>query len=108
MRISDWSSDVCSSDLSKVDPVGQSSIESWSTALRFFRETHGTSKPGEITRKLVTEWLERMAPRPSRLHSAERNVPLRELVARFAVRRDVARISRTSSNARRVGHVCAR
>src|SRR3546814_6116280 len=83
---------------SKVDPVGQSSIESWSTALRFFRETHGTPKPGEITRKMVTEWLELMAQRPPRLHREERNVPLRELVAWYADRRDVERLSSKTPN----------
>src|SRR3546814_14007316 len=29
MRISDWSSDVCSSDLSAVDPLGAGQVDAW-------------------------------------------------------------------------------
>lgn len=69
--------------------IGQSTQEASQTALRFFRETHGTLRPASITKAIVTEWLDLLAQRPSKLPKAERALTLRTLVAKCEGRQDV-------------------
>lgn len=60
--------------------IGVSTKEGAATALRFFRETHGTPTPAKITRAMVAEWLNLMEQRPSRLTINHRALPLRDVV----------------------------
>src|SRR3546814_3834535 len=47
MRISDWSSDVCSSDL--LDPVGDEAAFAWSRVLQFLRERGAAAAAAAVT-----------------------------------------------------------
>lgn len=83
--------------------IGASTKESSTTALRFFRETHGSPTPAKITRAMVAEWLDLMAERPAKLPPAQRALPLRDVVQRYAGRDDVPRLSAKTYN----GHASA-
>lgn len=63
--------------------IGESTKESASTALRFFREVYGTPMPGKITRAMVSEWVDLLAQRPSRLPKSQWATPLRRIVALY-------------------------
>jgi hypothetical protein len=69
---------------SKASPVGHSTASSWSAALRFFKEVHGTPTPDQITRLMVSEWIELLAQRPAMLPKTDRGLALRPLVAKYA------------------------
>lgn len=73
--------------------IGQSTKEAARTALRFFRETHGKLRPNAITKAVVTEWLDLLAMRPSKLPKAERALALRKLVAMYDGRDDTPRLN---------------
>ncbi len=63
--------------------IGPSTKQASMTALRFFREAFGPLPPHKITKALVSEWLDLMEARPSKVAADERNMPLRELVERY-------------------------
>lgn len=69
---------------SRIDAVGVPTAQAWRTALRFWREAHGDVGWSEITRRMVSEWLDLLAQRPSRLPVRHRTLPLRELCALYA------------------------
>jgi len=75
------------------NPMTETTKEGVRTALRFFRETHGTPTPAEITRAMVHDWLDLVAQRPARVPLADRRVPLPELVEKYHDRPEVARLS---------------
>lgn len=79
---------------SKVSPLGQSTIQSWSTALRFFSEVHGNPPVNSIDRRMVSEWLELLAQRPAAVPKAGRNLTLAELAARHEGDEEITRVSR--------------
>jgi integrase len=62
------------------------------SALRFLKEVHGELTPNEVTKAVVSEWLDLLAKRPSKLLGPDRNLKLRELVKRYEGR-DVPRMS---------------
>lgn len=78
---------------SALEPIGPSTISSWSTALRFWREVHGTPAVNTIDRLMVTEWLELLRQRPAKLDKPERKLPLREVIERYEERSEVERVS---------------
>lgn len=82
--------------------IGESTKESAATALRFFRETHGTPTPAKITRSMVSSWLDLLAERPARLPHKHRDMPLRDVVALYKDQ-EVARLSPKTYN----GHAAA-
>lgn len=69
---------------SKIEPVKHSTVSQWNSALRFFREAHGTPSTSTVTRQMVTEWLELLAQRPSKLPASECGLPLRDVAALYA------------------------
>jgi len=73
--------------------IGQSTQEAARTALRFFRETHGYLRPAAITKAIVTEWLDLLAQRPSKLPKADRSLKLRTVVAKYMDRDDIPRLN---------------
>lgn len=74
-------------------PMSATTKESVRTALRLFRETHGSPSPDEITRRMVADWLDLLAQRPSKLPPEHRATPLPQLVALYRERNDVPRLS---------------
>jgi integrase len=74
-------------------PMSETTKEGVRTALRLFRETHGTPRPGEITRAMVSDWLDLLVQRPSKLPIADRAAPLPGLVEKYRDRPDVPRLS---------------
>jgi integrase len=72
--------------------IGAATKQASRTALRSFRETHGTPLPSKITKAVVTEWLNLLAKRPARLAAADRKLSLRDLVARYEGR-DVPKLT---------------
>lgn len=83
--------------------IGASTRQSAATALRFFREVCGTPTPSKITRAMVSEWLDIMAERPSRLPERHRHLPLRDLVELYRGRSEVPRLTPKTFN----GHASA-
>ncbi|HEX7820955.1 MAG TPA: hypothetical protein VF463_10090 [Sphingobium sp.] len=83
--------------------IGASTKESSATALRFFRETHGTPTPAKITRAMVSDWLDLLAQRPAKLPKAQRDLPLRSVVELYDGLGDVPRLSPKTFN----GHASA-
>lgn len=77
----------------KTAPVSATTKESVRTALRFFRETCGTPTPTQITRAMVSDWLEMLAQRPSSLPKDQRGLPLPKLVDLYREEHDVPRLS---------------
>lgn len=74
-------------------PLGHATISSWSTALRFFREVHGQPLTTMITRKHVTEWIELLAQRPSKVPKCDQKLSMKALAEKYATS-DVPRMSR--------------
>lgn len=70
------------------------------TSLRFLREVHGTPTPSELTREAVTELLDLMAQRPSKLPVSERDLSLSELAERYRDQPDVPRMSGRTQDVR--------
>ncbi len=79
-------------------PVSVTTQQAARTALRFLREAHGLIKPAALTRKAVTEWLDLLAQRPFPIPRNERQLPLRELAARYANRPKTPRLSAETLN----------
>lgn len=77
----------------KADPIGRPTQESWRTALRQWSETYGDLQADNITRRIVSEWLDLLAQRPTGLPRKLEQVPLPELVARYATDKQVRRLS---------------
>ena len=75
------------------NPISATTREGVRTALRLFRETHGTPAPDEITRAMVAEWLDLLVQRPAKIAKEERGIPLRQLVERYKPRQDAPRLS---------------
>ena len=67
--------------------------DSITTALRYFKEVHNDPTPQEITRRMVTEWLDLMAQRPAPLRGIEKVLTLPELATRYKGRHEVGRMS---------------
>ncbi len=63
------------------------------TALRFFKEAHGEPVPDAISRTLVSEWLDLISKRPTRLPKAQLSMPIRQLVERYKGHPEVPRMS---------------
>ncbi len=86
--------------------VSASTRESSATALRFFRETHGSPTPAKITRDMVNEWLDLLAQRPARLPATQRALPLRDLVDLYQGQDDVKRLTAKTydGHTTRAGH----
>ena len=78
---------------SPTNPASPTTKEAVRTALRFFRETHGTPSPSAINRALVADWLELLVQRPAKLLGHEVRLPLPQVVALYADRPDVARLA---------------
>ena len=83
--------------------IGPSTRQSTNTALKLFREAHGTPTPAKITRSMVSGWVDLMAERPAKLPKVQRDMPLREVVAAYADLKDVPRLSANTYN----GHASA-
>ncbi|WP_324806599.1 hypothetical protein SH584_09465 [Sphingomonas sp. LY29] len=73
---------------------GPSTKQSWRTALRYFRETHGDLLPAQITRRHASELADQLALAPVKraVKSKERVWPLSKLVEAYAGK-DVQRLS---------------
>lgn len=76
-----------------VATLGEGVREHVRTALRYLREVHGSPKPAQVTRAAVTELLDIMAQRPSKLRGTERALTLSELAERYKDRPDIPRMS---------------
>lgn len=74
-------------------PMSATTKEAVRTGLRFFREVHGTPTPDEITRRMVADWLDLLAQRPSKLSKNEAGLPLPEVISRYADRPEVPRLT---------------
>jgi integrase len=72
--------------------IGPSTQEASRTALRFFREVHGELTPRQITRRHAAELKNLLLQSPARRPWSERELPLPELVKRYASRTDVPRL----------------
>ncbi len=83
--------------------IGVSTKQSATTALRLFREACGSPTPAKITRAMVSDWLDLMAQRPRQLSKRQGGLALREVVALYGERSDVARLSPKTYN----GHASA-
>lgn len=88
---------------SKMSNVGQSTLEAWSTALRFFREVHGTPQVNLIDRRMVAAWLDLLSQKPVRVPKESRAMALPELIAAYDGDEDVDRLSRKTLR----GHLAA-
>ncbi|MBD8619303.1 hypothetical protein IFT67_10265 [Sphingomonas sp. CFBP 13728] len=75
------------------EPASATTLQASRTALRFLREAVGPATPASLTRKAISEWLDLMAVRPSRVPSAQQSLSLQELAALYADRPDVPRLS---------------
>ena len=73
--------------------IGASAKEATLTALRFWQEVHAEALPGEITRRMVTDWLDLLSKRPTRVAKADRKLPLPALVARYEGKEGLPRLS---------------
>ncbi len=78
----------------KLSRTGQSTIEAWSTALRYFSEVHGQVGVSDINRAMVSQWLEILAQKPARIPKEERHLPLPEIIGRYSGDEEVSRLSR--------------
>jgi integrase len=92
---------------SKVGVVSSTTSSAWGSALRFFREAHGTPRPSQITRLMVTEYIELLAQRPAKLPNEHRMLPLRELVAHYSDRTGVSRLSKKTIRASHLASLSA-
>jgi integrase len=72
--------------------VGASTKQACGTALRLWKEVHGDVTPELITKRMVTDWLDLLAKRPTGLSPSEQRMPLSKLVERFEGR-DVSRMA---------------
>jgi integrase len=72
--------------------VGASTKQACGTALRLWTEVHGDATPETITKRMVTDWLDMLAKRPTGLTPTEQRLPLPKLVERFEGR-DVPRMA---------------
>lgn len=79
-------------DLPNVD-ISPSVRQETNTALRFFREAFGSPVPAEITRPMVTEWIQLLSQRPRELPKEHRDLPLKKLAEIYDGREDVERIA---------------
>lgn len=70
------------------------------TCLRFIREVHGRPTPAQLTRLAVTEVLDLMAQRPTKLRGKEQAMSLRELAELYANRPEVPRMSGRTQDVR--------
>ena len=69
---------------SPVHKLSETTKETGRTAVRYLREAFGDLSPKEITRGIVTEWLELLAMKPCRdLTQGDRKLGLRELVEKY-------------------------
>lgn len=84
---------------SKVEAVSPTTASAWRSALRFFKEAHGTPVPSLITRQMVTEWIELLAQRPAKLPKQHRSMPIRELVDCYSGQTDVPRLAKKTIRA---------
>lgn len=76
-----------------VATLGEGVREHVRTALRFLREVHGSLRPAQVTRAAITELLDLMAQRPTKLRGADRALSLPELAERYRDRPEVPRMS---------------
>lgn len=83
--------------------IGPSTRQCSNTALKLFRDAHGTPTPAKITRSMVSGWIDLMAERPAKLPRAQRGMPLRDVVVAYADLKDVPRLSAKTYN----GHASA-
>ena len=74
----------------RVTPATKESIN---TALRYFSEVHGTPLPEAISRRMVTDWLNLIALRPSRLPKDDKDLSLVELTSKYQRQLEVPRMS---------------
>jgi integrase len=74
-------------------PASATTLQASRTALRFLSEALGPVTPPSLTRKAISEWLDLMAVRPSRVPSAQQSLSLQELAALYANRPEVPRLS---------------
>ncbi|ATW02460.1 hypothetical protein CHN51_02175 [Sphingorhabdus sp. YGSMI21] len=79
-------------DLPNVD-ISPSVRQETSTALRFLQEAFGSPTPAEITRPMVTVWIQLLAKRPRQLPKEHRNIPLKKLAEMYEGRVDVERLA---------------
>ena len=70
------------------------------TSLRFLKEVHGAPTASELTREAVTQLLDLMAQRPSKLPAEERDLSLPELAQRYRDQPDVPRMSGRTQDVR--------
>lgn len=70
------------------------------TCLRFIREVHGRPTAAQLTRLAVTEVLDLMAQRPSKLRGKEQAMTLQELAELYANRPEVSRMSGRTQDVR--------
>jgi integrase len=72
--------------------IGAATQQSTRTALRLFREAHGSPPPSGIDKAAVSEWLDLLAARPNRLPQEQRTLSLRSVVELYR-NKDVERLS---------------
>ena len=74
---------------SPLAPVSRNTRESWGTSLRLWKDVHGDLGWQAITRAHVSEWLDLVSRRPSRVNKRDDDLPLRELLALYADKKGV-------------------
>src|SRR3546814_9786173 len=96
MRISDWSSDVCSSDLTKRQPIGGGSVTT-------LRSGHRLEAPEMPTGKVAVQAPPELQPHEGAGNAMMMAIPMLGSVGSILV---VASMSGSRSEERRVGKEC--
>ncbi|MEJ7935859.1 hypothetical protein WG907_16590 [Sphingobium sp. AN558] len=86
----DIAESILNNQLRKVGPATKQAAR---TALRFFREHFGRPAPARISKAAVTDWLKVLAERPAKLPTAQRSIPLQEVVELYKGVEGVPRMS---------------
>lgn len=85
---------------------GYSTQEATETALRLFESAYGQVPMSSISRRDVSDWILLLQEKPARPDKPHLSLGLRELVAIYKGRKDIARLSGKSINGH-VGHLSA-
>ena len=69
---------------SRTDPISGPTRTAWATSLKLWQQAHEDVPHDKIKRAMVTDWLELLAQRPTRVPWKERDTPLSALIERYA------------------------
>ena len=78
---------------SRTDPITSPTRTAWATSLKLWEQTQPNIAHDKITRAMVTEWLELLAQRPTRIPWKKRETPLATLVKQYEDAENIPRLS---------------